>query len=288
MNTIEKIAAGASSTGASGQFDDETPLLRVRDLRRDYPLPRTRLMGPRAQLAALQGVSFDVAAGRSLGVVGESGSGKSTLARLVMALDTPSAGTVELLGRDLHRLSAPALRAARRDFQMVFQDPYGSLDPRQTVERIVTEPLQALERATRAELRERAAEALAQVGLRAGDAHKYPHEFSGGQRQRIAIARALITHPRLIVADEPVSALDVSVQAQVLNLLQDLQERLGVTFLLISHDLAVVQHLCDEVLVLHQGTVVERGAPQALFGAPGHPYTQALVAAVPRLDALMT
>ncbi|WP_416401697.1 ATP-binding cassette domain-containing protein [Alicycliphilus denitrificans] len=288
MNTIEKIASGASSTGAAGRFDDETPLLRVRDLRRDYPLPRTRLMGPRAQLAALQGVSFDVAAGRSLGVVGESGSGKSTLARLVMALDTPSAGTVELLGHDLHRLSAPALRAARRDFQMVFQDPYGSLDPRQTVERIVTEPLQALERATRAELRERAAEVLAQVGLRAGDAHKYPHEFSGGQRQRIAIARALITHPRLIVADEPVSALDVSVQAQVLNLLQDLQERLGVTFLLISHDLAVVQHLCDEVLVLHQGTVVERGAPQALFGAPGHPYTQALVAAVPRLDALMT
>ncbi len=250
------------------------------------PLPRTRLLGPRGQVAALQGVSFDIHAGRSLGVVGESGSGKSTLARLVMALDAPSAGSVELLGRDLHRLSAGDLRAARRDFQMVFQDPYGSLDPRQTVERIVTEPLQALAQTTHAELRERAAEVLAQVGLRAGDAHKYPHEFSGGQRQRIAIARALITRPRLIVADEPVSALDVSVQAQVLNLLQDLQERHGVTYLLISHDLAVVQQLCDQVLVLHQGRVVERGAPQALFSQPEHPYTQALVAAVPRMDAL--
>jgi peptide/nickel transport system ATP-binding protein len=255
----------------------------VQDLRRDYPLPRTSLLGPRPQVHALRGVSLDIHAGRSLGVVGESGSGKSTLARLVMALDTPSAGSVELLGRDLHRLPARALRAARRDFQMVFQDPYGSLDPRQTVETIVTEPLQALANATKAELRERAAEVLAQVGLRAGDAHKYPHEFSGGQRQRIAIARAVITRPRLIVADEPVSALDVSVQAQVLNLLQDLQERHGVSYLLISHDLAVVQQLCDEVLVLYQGQVVERGAPQALFTQPRHPYTQALVAAVPRM-----
>ena len=286
MNTIKQVAASALLTGATGQFDAETPLLRVRDLQRHYPLPRTRLLGPRDQVAALQGVSFDIRAGRSLGVVGESGSGKSTLARLVMALDAPSAGNVELLGRDLHRLPARALRAARRDFQMVFQDPYGSLDPRQTVETIVTEPLQALARVTQAELREQAAEVLAQVGLRTGDAHKYPHEFSGGQRQRIAIARALITRPRLIVADEPVSALDVSVQAQVLNLLQDLQERHGVTYLLISHDLAVVQQLCDQVLVLHQGRVVECGAPQALFSQPEHPYTQALVAAVPRMDAL--
>ena len=283
MNTTESVAISALPTGVTGQFDPNTPLLRVRNLQRHYPLPRTRLLGPRAQLAALQGVSFDIHAGRSLGVVGESGSGKSTLARLVMALDTPSAGTVELLGRDLHRLPARALRAARREFQMVFQDPYGSLDPRQTVQRIVAEPLQALAGATGAELRERAAEVLAQVGLRTGDAHKYPHEFSGGQRQRIAIARALVNRPRLIVADEPVSALDVSVQAQVLNLLQDLQERHGVTYLLISHDLAVVQHLCHEVLVLHQGRVVERGAPEALFRRPQHPYTQALVASVPQM-----
>ena len=283
MSTTKSIAVGAISTSATGQNDSNSPLLRVQDLRRDYPLPRTSLLGPRPQVHALRGVSLDIHAGRSLGVVGESGSGKSTLARLVMALDTPSAGSVELLGRDLHRLTACELRAARRDLQMVFQDPYGSLDPRQTVETIVTEPLQALANATKAELRERAAEVLAQVGLRAGDAHKYPHEFSGGQRQRIAIARAVITRPRLIVADEPVSALDVSVQAQVLNLLQDLQERHGVSYLLISHDLAVVQQLCDEVLVLYQGQVVERGAPQALFTQPRHPYTQALVAAVPRM-----
>ena len=283
MSTTKSIAVGAISTRATGQNDSNSPLLRVQDLRRDYPLPRTSLLGPRPQVHALRGVSLDIHAGRSLVVVGESGSGKSTLARLVMALDTPSAGSVELLGRDLHRLTACELRAARRDLQMVFQDPYGSLDPRQTVETIVTEPLQALANATKAELRERAAEVLAQVGLRAGDAHKYPHEFSGGQRQRIAIARALITRPRLIVADEPVSALDVSVQAQVLNLLQDLQERHGVSYLLISHDLAVVQQLCDEVLVLYQGQVVERGAPQALFTQPRHPYTQALVAAVPRM-----
>ena len=283
MSTTKSIAVGAISTRATGQNDSNSPLLRVQDLRRDYPLPRTSLLGPRPQVHALRGVSLDIHAGRSLGVVGESGSGKSTLARLVMALDTPSAGSVELLGRDLHRLTACELRAARRDLQMVFQDPYGSLDPRQTVETIVTEPLQALANATKAELRERAAEVLAQVGLRAGDAHKYPHEFSGGQRQRIAIARAVITRPRLIVADEPVSALDVSVQAQVLNLLQDLQERHGVSYLLISHDLAVVQQLCDEVLVLYQGQVVERGAPRALFTQPRHPYTQALVAAVPRM-----
>ena len=279
MSTTKSIAVSALSTGATGQNDSNSPLLRVQDLRRDYPLPRTSLLGPRPQVHALRGVSLDIHAGRSLGVVGESGSGKSTLARLVMALDTPSAGSVELLGRDLHRLTACALRAARRDLQMVFQDPYGSLDPRQTVETIVTEPLQALADATKAELRERAAEVLAQVGLRAGDAHKYPHEFSGGQRQRIAIARALITRPRLIVADEPVSALDVSVQAQVLNLLQDLQERHGVSYLLISHDLAVVQQLCHEVAVMQQGHIVELASTEKFFQAPEHPYSRQLLQA---------
>jgi ABC-type microcin C transport system duplicated ATPase subunit YejF len=182
-----------------------------------------------------------VQAGRSLGIVGESGSGKSTIARLVMALDTPTSGTRALEGRDLHALSQNELRTARRDFQMVFQDPYGSLDPRQTVARIVAEPLEALAETSRSEQRERASEALAAVGLRTTDLDKYPHEFSGGQRQRIAIARALITRPKLIVADEPVSALDVSVQAQVLNLMQDLQQQFGISYLLISHDLAVVQ-----------------------------------------------
>jgi len=259
-------------------------LLEVDHLVRHYNLPRERLFGPPPTVKALNGVSFKLQPGRSMGIVGESGSGKSTIARLVMALDTPTAGTVKLLGRDLHALPRPALRAARRDVQMVFQDPYGSLDPRQTVARIVAEPLEALAETSRAEQRERAGESLAAVGLRSGDLDKYPHEFSGGQRQRIAIARALITRPKLIVADEPVSALDVSVQAQVLNLMQELQQKFGISYLLISHDLAVVNHLCDEVCVLHRGLVVERGAPQHLFAHAEHPYTQALLAAVPRAE----
>ncbi len=264
--------------------NNTTPLLQVQDLVREYTLPREHLFRPPAKVHALNGVSFAVDAGRSLGIVGESGSGKSTLARLVMALDAPTAGTVHLLGRDLHQLPPAELREARRDFQMVFQDPYGSLDPRQTVERIVTEPLQAQGQTSRAEQREQAAQVLSQVGLRTNDLGKYPHEFSGGQRQRIAIARALITRPRLIVADEPVSALDVSVQAQVLNLMQDLQQQFGITYMLISHDLAVVNHLCDEVVVLYQGRIVERGAPAELFRNAQHPYTQSLVGAVPQVQ----
>jgi len=251
---------------------------------RHYTLPRASLFRPAPQVRALNGVSFRIEAGKSLGIVGESGSGKSTLARIVMALDTPSAGSVRLRGRDLHALPRAELRRARRDFQMVFQDPYGSLDPRRTVERIVAEPLEALEGLDRAAQRSRSAAALEAVGLRASDLAKYPHEFSGGQRQRIAIARALITRPSLIVADEPVSALDVSVQAQVLNLMQDLQREFGISYLLISHDLAVVNHLCDEVCVLHRGLVVERGTPQRLFTHAEHPYTQALLAAVPRAE----
>ena len=292
-NAKDSIAGSAYGASASALFSTQTgtdaPLLRVTDLQRRYALPRTRLFGPRPQHTALAGVSLQIDAGRSLGVVGESGSGKSTLARLVMALDVPDAGRVEWQGRDLHRLPAAELRAARVGFQMVFQDPYGSLDPRQTVERIVAEPLDALplpgqaRPLPRAEQRERVLQALADVGLRSADAAKYPHEFSGGQRQRIAIARALVTRPRLIVADEPVSALDVSVQAQVLNLLQDLREQHGIAYLLISHDLAVVNQVCDEVVVLHQGRIVERGAPAQLFAAPQHPYTQALVGAVPRI-----
>lgn len=258
------------------------PLLQVDQLVREYTLPRESLFGAPRSVQALNGVSFTVQAGRSLGIVGESGSGKSTLARLVMALDKPTSGSVKLLGRNLHALSTSELRDARRDVQMVFQDPYGSLDPRQTVGRIVAEPLAALSNTSRAAQRQQAAEVLASVGLRASDLDKYPHEFSGGQRQRIAIARALITRPRLIVADEPVSALDVSVQAQVLNLMQDLQNEFGVTYMLISHDLAVVQHLCQEVAVIWQGRIVEQGPPERLFSAAEHPYTQALLAAVPQ------
>ena len=256
-------------------------LLEVDGLARHYRLPRTRWLRPAARVEALRGVSFTLQAGASFGLVGESGSGKSTLARLVMALERPSAGRVRLLGRDLHALAPRELRAARGDFQMVFQDPYGSLDPRQRVARIVAEPLAANAGANEDRIR-RVAETLDAVGLRAGDAAKYPHEFSGGQRQRIAIARALITRPRLIVADEPVSALDVSVQAQVLNLMQDLQRQFGLSYLFISHDLAVVDHLCDEVAVLYAGRIVEQGPPETLFRAAAHPYTRALLEAMPR------
>ena len=259
-----------------GMHAPDAPLLALHEVTRRYTLPRESLFAPAPVVEALQGVSLALRAGRSLGVVGESGSGKSTLARIVMALEAPTSGRVEFMGRDLNALGAAELRAARRDFQMVFQDPYGSLDPRQRVGRIVAEPL-ALDGQAQ---RDRAvADALDAVGLRAGDAQKYPHEFSGGQRQRIAIARALITKPRLIVADEPVSALDVSVQAQVLNLLIDLQQQFGLTYLLISHDLAVVDHVCDEVVVMQQGRIVERGSAQAIFRTPQHPYTRSLLAA---------
>ena len=258
------------------------PLLEVQDLVKHYRLPRDSLRHPAPHVQALRGVSFQVQAGRSLGIVGESGSGKSTLARLVMALEAPTQGQVRLLGRDLNALSASELRAARRDFQMVFQDPYGSLDPRQRVGRIVAEPLVG---ATAVDTRTRVAAALDAVGLRAADADKYPHEFSGGQRQRIAIARALITRPKLIVADEPVSALDVSVQAQVLNLLADLQAQFGVTYLFISHDLAVVDHVCDEVAVMRCGRIVEHGPTEQVLQHPAHDYTRALLAAIPGTTA---
>ncbi len=258
-----------------------TTLLHAIDLHKQYRLPRETLFGARPVVQALDGVGFTLQRGRSLGLVGESGSGKSTLARLVMALEAPTTGQVLFDGQDLHTLDAAALRRARAGFQMVFQDPYGSLDPRRTVLQTVAEPLAVLHGAAVAEQRERAGEALDAVGLRSADLDKYPHEFSGGQRQRIAIARALITRPKLIVADEPVSALDVSVQAQVLNLMQDLQDRFEVTYLFISHDLAVVDLVCDEVIVLQHGRIVEQGHPDQLFRHPQHPYTQRLLAAVP-------
>ena len=265
-------------------------LLDVQHLSQQYALPKPSLFAKAGHIQALNDVSFQLAAGKSMGVVGESGSGKSTLARLVMALEKPTQGKVLFKGRDLNALPQDALRRARSDFQMVFQDPYGSLDPRQKVLRIVSEPLsstlnnpsgQALnaQALSAQELKDRAAQALTEVGLRASDLDKYPHEFSGGQRQRIAIARALITRPSLIVADEPVSALDVSVQAQVLNLMMDLQERYGLSYLFVSHDLAVVNLMCDDVLVLQHGQLVEAGSADDIFLRPQHPYTQELLSA---------
>lgn len=265
-------------------------LLDVQHLSQQYALPKASLFAKAGHIQALNDVSFQLAAGKSVGIVGESGSGKSTLARLVMALEKPTQGKVMFKGQDLNALPQDALRRARSDFQMVFQDPYGSLDPRQKVLRIVSEPLsstlnnpsgQALnaQALSAQELKDRAAQALTEVGLRASDLDKYPHEFSGGQRQRIAIARALITRPSLIVADEPVSALDVSVQAQVLNLMMDLQERYGLSYLFVSHDLAVVNLMCDDVLVLQHGQLVEAGSADDIFLRPQHPYTQELLSA---------
>ena len=264
--------------------EQQPPLLTVEAVTKRYRLPRQSLFSAAPEVQALAGVSFTLPAGKSLGVVGESGSGKSTLARLVMALEAPTSGRVRLDGVDLHQLDAAALRRERAKLQMVFQDPFGSLDPRRTVLQTVAEPLRTLHGAGQAEQHAKGAEALEAVGLRAADLTKYPHEFSGGQRQRIAIARALITRPRLIVADEPVSALDVSVQAQVLNLMQDLQERFGLSYLFISHDLAVVDLVCDEVIVLQRGQIVEQGHPDRLFKDPQHPYTKQLLAAVPGLQ----
>ena len=261
-------------------------LIEVRQLVCEYRLRKTSLLGPQPVLRAVADVSFDIQPGRSFAVVGESGSGKSTLGRTVLALDKPASGSVRLNGQNLFDMSAAQLRAARRQLSMVFQDPYESLDSRLSVGASIGDPLDALEpRPGRGERTELVAQALVAVGLQAGDAGKYPHEFSGGQRQRIAIARALITRPALIVADEPVSALDVSVQAQVLNLMQDIRERFGVAYLFISHNLAVVRHIADEVAVMHQGQFVERGTVQAIFEQPEHPYTRALLAAMLKPEA---
>ena len=260
---------------------DGNVLLQVEGVVLDYELPRQHLLGPRPRLRALDGVSFSVARGESFGLVGESGCGKSSLARVIMALQAPSAGRVLFQGHDLFAQSPAALLKLRRGFQMVFQDPYGSLDPRRSVAWIVAEPLLGLERCGAEARRDQVEETLRAVGLKAGDALKYPHEFSGGQRQRIAIARALITRPALLVADEPVSALDVSVQAQVLNLMMALRKDFGLSYLFISHDLAVVSRVTDRVAVMFAGRLVETGPTAELFAAPAHPYTKALLEAVP-------
>ena len=259
------------------------PIVAVNDVHKHYRLPRSAPFGPPGKVVALDGISFSFPAGKSLGIVGESGCGKSTLARIVMGLDSPTSGTVRLLNHDITTLPPAELRKLRSRFQMVFQDPYGSLDPRSKVSAIVGEPLEVLDTNMGRDQRSaRVLDALTSVGLRRTDLGKYPHEFSGGQRQRIAIARALATQPDLIVADEPVSALDVSVQAQVLNLLLDLRDRFRQSYLLISHDLAVIEYVCDETAVMYQGRIVERAPARELFLKPAHPYTRLLLEALPR------
>ncbi|MCP8937680.1 dipeptide ABC transporter ATP-binding protein [Alsobacter sp. SYSU M60028] len=246
---------------------------------RDYTLPRTRLFAPAPRLRAVDGVSFAVRRGESVGLVGESGCGKSTLARAILGLEPVQGGAIRLMGESIAGLAAEARRRFRRRVQIVFQDPFGSFDPRHTAGRIVGEPLHLLRGELAAGEREaRVAAALEEVGLSAADAARYPHEFSGGQRQRLAIARALITRPDLIVLDEPVSALDVSIRAQVLDLLAGLQARMGLTYLFISHDLGVVRAITDRVLVMQKGRVVEEGPTQDVLDRPSHPYTKELVA----------
>jgi oligopeptide transport system ATP-binding protein len=260
------------------------PILSVRDLSVAFAIGGGFGRAP-LQLRAVDRVSFDLAPGETLGVVGESGCGKSTLGRAVLRLIEPSGGRVVWRGRDLADLSARELRSVRKEMQIVFQDPLASLDPRMTVGDIVGEPLTAFERGLlRKERQARAVYALERVGLSGQHINRYPHEFSGGQCQRIGIARALVLRPRLIVCDEPVSALDVSIQSQILNLLLDLQRSEGISYIFISHNLGVVRHLSHRIAVLYLGRIVEEGAAEEIFRAPRHPYTQALIAAMPIAD----
>ncbi len=260
-----------------------TPLVEVRDLVKHYRQGGW-LTGAKPVVRAVDGVSFDVAPGETLGLVGESGSGKSTVGRAVLRLEPPTAGTVRFDGTDLASLDPAALRALRRRMQVVFQDPHGALNPRRTIGASIAEGIIIHRMAPRAELAGRVAALLEEVGLDPSYADRYPHEFSGGQRQRIGIARALAVEPSFIVCDEPVSALDVSIQAQVLNLLVDLRERRDLAYLFIAHDLAVVRQIAQRVAVMYLGTIVELGPARTVIGMPRHPYTKALVSAVPHPD----
>lgn len=259
-------------------------LIRGRGLTRRYPAPKTRLFEGRSFTTGLEDADIDVREGSSVGLIGESGSGKSTLVRLLLALDAPSAGTVEFDGRPVDaRASARSLHWLRRQTGIVFQDPYASLDPRMSVGRIVGEPLWAL--GIEGDRRARVREVLQDVGLEAGMADRFPHEFSGGQRQRIALARAIAHRPRLLVGDEPLSALDVTVRAQILELLGELRRRDGLTLLLVSHDIGVVQNLCDEVVVMKDGRIVEEGPTEKVLLQPQVSYTRRLLASIPVIDA---
>ena len=265
-----------------------SPLLTVTDLTKHFPVGGGLCSRPRTRVRAVNGVSFGIRRGESLGLVGESGCGKSTLARLVVRLLTPTGGSIRFDGREIGNLDRRRLRPLRKRMQIIFQDPFASLDPRMTVAASITEPLIYSGTHPKRERRRLAADLLSAVGLGAGDLDRYPHEFSGGQRQRIGIARALSVRPDLVVADEPVSALDVSIQAQILNLMRDLQDRFGLAYLLISHDIGVVAHFCDRIAVMYAGRLIEVAAASRFHHTCRHPYTRALVAAIPQPDPLVT
>ena len=276
-----------SEVGDSEMADSTNgPLVQVRDLVKEFVLPRTSWRTEAATVHAVSGVSFDISAGEALALVGESGCGKSTTARCVLRLIEPSSGSIRFDGVELTELSSGRLRDARRRFQMVFQDPYTSLNPRMTVGEIVAEPL-LVHGATATEQRERVAELLEQVQLGADAADRYPHQFSGGQRQRVGIARALALSPDLVALDEPVSALDVSIQAEIIRLLQRLRDELGLAYLFIAHDLSVVRHVSHRVAVMYLGKIVELAPASELYSRPAHPYTKALLSAAPIPDPLI-
>ena len=267
----------------SDTADMTGPILQATDLQRHYRIGRG-LFREAATLQAVAGASFALSSGQTLAVVGESGCGKSTLARMVTMIEKPTAGHLVIDGTDVVAADTATLRAMRHKVQMVFQDPYGSLNPRKQVGQILEEPLEINTKLRAAERADAARAMMARVRLRPEHYNRYPHMFSGGQRQRIAIARALMLRPKIVVADEPVSALDVSIRAQVLNLLMDLQAEFNLAYLFISHDLSVVQHIADDLMVMYLGRPVEHGPKQAIFDAPRHPYTQALLAATPSVD----
>lgn len=259
-------------------------LVEIRDLKVHFPIHRGLLRRQTGAVRAVDGISLDIFRGETLGLVGESGCGKSTTGLAMLRLLDITAGEIRFDGRDVASLSQQELRAARRNMQMVFQDPYSSLNPRMTIGSIIVEPLNVHRVGTPAERRERVYELMRLVGLNPSFINRYPHEFSGGQRQRVGLARALATNPALIVADEPISALDVSIQAQVVNLMADLKERLGLTYVMVSHDLSMVRYISDRVAVMYLGRIVEIGERDRVFDAPAHPYTQALLSAIPSPD----
>ncbi len=282
MSTAGVPGGGATRAGSDARSGE--PLLRVEGVSKHFPVTRGAFGGSKGIVRAVDDVSFDLYPGETLAIVGESGCGKSTLARCIARLIEPTAGRIVFEGRDITALGRRALAPIRRDLMMIFQDPFGSLDPRMHVGAIVAEPLEVHHAGTGKEIRARVQHLLSLVGLSPEHYNRYPHEFSGGQRQRIGIARALALGPKLVVCDEPVSALDVSVQAQILNLLADLQDELGLTYVFITHNLDVVRQVADRVMVMYLGRAVEQAPVERLYAEPAHPYTAALLSAVPIPD----